>query len=119
MHGDQKLFLPKIRGIKSLVKVYSGYEVDSEVRAARFREKTGLPSVYFSVSVSRALADIKIMWAQVRNGINDAASRNEWFSSEDRHYIRGCMETENGIAQSRSIQDDTALTDDCDSLCIH
>lgn len=31
-------------GIKSLVKVYSGYEVDSEVRAVGFREKIGLPS---------------------------------------------------------------------------
>lgn len=81
-------------GIKSLVKVYSGYEVDSEVRAAGFREKIGLPSVYFSASVNRSLADIKIMWAQVRNGINDAVSRNERFSPEDRHYIRFVLKTE-------------------------
>lgn len=81
-------------GIKSLVKVYSGYEVDSEVRAAGFREKIGLPSVYFSASVNRALADIKIMWAQVRNGINDAVSRNERFSPEDRHYIRFVLKTD-------------------------
>ena len=81
-------------GIKSLVKVYSGYEVDSEVRSAGFREKIGLPSVYFSASVSRALADIKIMWAQVKNGINDAVSRNERFSSEDRHYIRFVLKTD-------------------------
>lgn len=84
----------KYGGIKSLVKVYSGYEVDAEVRAARFREKIGLPSVYFSASVSRALADIKIMWAQVRNGINDAVSRNERFSSKDRHYIRFMLKTD-------------------------
>lgn len=81
-------------GIKSLVKVYSGYEVDSEVRTAGFREKLGLPSVYFSASVNRALADIKIMWAQVRNGINDAVSRNERFSPEDRHYIRFVLKTD-------------------------
>lgn len=81
-------------GIKSLVKIYSGYEVDSEVRAAGFREKIGLPSVYFSASVSRALADIKAMWAQVRNGINDAVSRNERFSPEDRHYIRFVIKTD-------------------------
>lgn len=81
-------------GIKSLVKVYSGYEVDAEVRAAGFREKIGLPSVYFSASVSRALADIKIMWAQVRNGINDAVSRNERFLPEDRHYIRFVLKTD-------------------------
>lgn len=81
-------------GIKSLVKVYSGYAVDSEIRASGFREKIGLPSVYFSASVSRALADIKIMWAQVRNGINDAVSRNERFSSEDRHYIRFVLKTD-------------------------
>ena len=81
-------------GIKSLVKVYSGYEVDSEVRSAGFREKIGLPSVYFSASVSRALGDIKIMWAQVKNGINDAVSRNERFSSEDRHYIRFVLKTD-------------------------
>ena len=84
----------KYGGIKSLVKVYSGYEVDSEVRAAGFREKIGLPSVYFSASVGRALADIKIMWAQVRNGINDAVSRNERFSPEDRHYIRFVLKTD-------------------------
>ncbi len=81
-------------GIKSLVKVYSGYEVDSEVRADGFREKIGLPSVYFSASVSRALADIRIMWAQVRNGINDAVSKNERFSPEDRHYIRFVLKTD-------------------------
>lgn len=84
----------KYGGIKSLVKVYSGYEVDAEVRASGFRENIGLPSVYFSASVSRALADIKIMWAQVRNGINDAVSRNERFSSEDRHYIRFVLKTD-------------------------
>ena len=50
--------------------------------------------MYFSASVSRALADIKIMWAQVRNGINDAVSRNERFSSEDRHYIRFVLKTD-------------------------
>lgn len=81
-------------GIKSLVKVYSGYEVDAEVRATGFREKIGLPSVYFSTSVNRALADIKIMWAQVKNGINDAVSRNERFSPEDRHYIRFVLKTD-------------------------
>ena len=84
----------KYGGIKSLVKVYSGYEVDSEVRAAGFREKIDLPSVYFSASVNRALADIKIMWAQVRNGINDAVNRNERFSPEDRHYIRFVLKTD-------------------------
>ena len=81
-------------GIRSLVKVYSGYEVDSEVRAAGFREKIGLPSVYFSASVNRALGDIKIMWAQVRNGINEAVSKNERFSPEDRHYIRFVLKTD-------------------------
>lgn len=81
-------------GIKSLVKVYSGYEVDAEVRKSGFREKIGLPSVYFSASVSRALADIKIMWAQVRREINDAVSRNERFSPEDKHYIRFVLKTD-------------------------
>lgn len=81
-------------GIKSLVKVYSSYAVDAEVRAAGFRDRIGLPSVYFSASVSRALGDIKIMWAQVRNGINDAVSRNERFSPEDRHYIRFVLKTD-------------------------
>ena len=84
----------KYGGIRSLVKVYSGYEVDSEVRAAGFREKIGLPSVYFSASMNRALGDIKIMWAQVRNGINEAVSRNERFSPEDRHYIRFVLKTD-------------------------
>lgn len=85
-------------GIKSLGKLYSGYEVDAEVKESGFREKIGLPSVYFTASVNRALGDIKIMWAQVKSGINDAASKNERFSPEDRHYIRfvvkvsGCLE---------------------------
>lgn len=85
-------------GIKSLGKLYSGYAIEAEVKEAGFREKIGLPSVYFSASVNRALGDIKIMWAQVKNGINDAAGKNERFSPEDKHYIRfvvrvnGCLE---------------------------
>ena len=85
-------------GIKSLGKLYSGYAIDAEVKAAGFREQIGLPSVYFTASVNRALGDIKIMWAQIKNGINDAANKNERFSPEDRHYIRfavkvnGCLE---------------------------
>ena len=85
-------------GIKSLGKLYSGYAIETEVKAAGFREKIGLPSVYFTASVNRALGDIKIMWAQVKNGINEAANKNERLSPEDRHYIRfvlkvnGCFE---------------------------
>lgn len=75
-------------GIKSLGKLYPGYAVEAEVKEAGFREKIGLPSVYFSASVNRALGDIKVMWAQVKSGINDAANKNEQFSPEDRHYIR-------------------------------
>lgn len=85
-------------GIKSLGKLYSGYAIDAEVKTAGFREQIRLPSVYFTASVNRALGDIKIMWAQAKNGINDAANKNERFSPEDRHYIRfavkvnGCLE---------------------------
>lgn len=85
-------------GIKSLEKLYPGYTIETEVKAAGFREKIGLPSVYFSAAMDRALGDIRIMWAQVKSGINDAASKNERFSPEDRHYIRfvikvsGCFE---------------------------
>ncbi len=75
-------------GIKSLEKLYPGYVIEAEVREAGFREKIGLPSVYFSAAMDRALGDIRIMWAQVKSGINDAASKNERFSPEDRHYIR-------------------------------
>lgn len=84
--------------IKSLGKLYPGHAIETEVKAAGFRERIGLPSVYFTASVNRALGDIKIMWAQVKSGINDAASKNEHFSPEDRHYIRfvvkvsGCLE---------------------------
>jgi len=84
--------------IKSLEKLYPGYAIEAEVKASGFREKIGLPSVYFSAAVDRALGDIKIMWAQVKKGINDVASKNERFSPEDRHYIRfaikvnGCFE---------------------------
>lgn len=86
-------------GIKSLGKLYPGHAVETEVKEAGFREKIGLPSVYFTASVNRALGDIKIMWARVKSGINDAASKNERFSPEDRHYIRfvvkvsGCLES--------------------------
>lgn len=85
-------------GIKSLEKLYPGYTIETEVKAAGFREKIGLPSVYFSAAMDRALGDIRIMWVQVKSGINDAASKNERFSPEDRHYIRfvikvsGCFE---------------------------
>ena len=84
----------KYGGIKSLSKVYSGYGVDAEVRASGFREKLGLPSVYFTAAVDRALGDIKIMWAQVKNGIRDAANGNGRFSPEDRHYIRFVLKTD-------------------------
>lgn len=86
-------------GIKSLEKLYPGYTIETEVKAAGFREKIGLPSVYFSAAMDRALGDIRIMWSQVKSGINDAASKNERFSPEDRHYIRfvikvsGCFES--------------------------
>lgn len=86
-------------GIKSLGKLYPGHAVEAEVKEAGFRERIGLPSVYFTASVNRALGDIKIMWAQVKSGINDAVSKNERFSPEDRHYIRfvvkvsGCLES--------------------------
>lgn len=84
--------------IKSLEKVNSGYAVEAEVKAAGFREKIGLPSVYFSAAVDRALGDIRIMWVRVKKGINDAAGKNERFTPEDKHYIRfaikvnGCFE---------------------------
>lgn len=85
-------------GIKSLGKLYPGYAIETEVKETGFREKIGLPSVYFSAAVDRALGDIRIMWAQVKSGINDAAGKNEQFSPPDRHYIRfalkvsGCFE---------------------------
>ncbi len=88
----------KYGGIKSLEKLYPGYTIEAEVKAAGFREKIGLPSVYFSAAMDRALGDIRIMWAQVKSGINDAAGKNERFSPEDKHYIRfvlkvsGCFE---------------------------
>ncbi len=84
--------------IKSLEKLYPGYTIEAEVKEAGFREKIGLPSVYFSAAMDRALGDIRIMWAQVKSGINDAAGKNERFSPQDRHYIRfavkvsGCFE---------------------------
>ena len=88
----------KYGGIKSLGKLYPGYTIEAEVRASGFREKIELPSAYFFAAVDRALGDIRIMWTQVKNGINDAAGKNERFSPEDRHYIRfavkvsGCFE---------------------------
>jgi len=85
-------------GIKSLGMIYSGYAIEAEVKASGFRETIGLPSVYFYASMNRALGDIKIMWAQVKNGINDAASENERFSPEDRHYIRFVMKVNECLA---------------------
>jgi len=77
--------------IKSLTKLYPGYAIEAEVKEAGFRERIGLPSVYFTAAMNRALGDIRIMWAQVKNGINDASVKNERFSPEDRHYIRFVM----------------------------
>ncbi len=78
-------------GIKSLPKIYPGYTVQNEMTKSGLREKLGMPSVYFYLSIFSALGDIKGQWTRAKNKTEENIRKNPNLTPEDRHYLRFVM----------------------------
>lgn len=78
-------------GIGGLSKIYPGYTVQNEMTRSGLRERLGLPSVYFYLSIFDALGDIKSQWTRTKSRIEKNIQVNEGLTSEDRHYLRFVM----------------------------
>lgn len=78
-------------GIRSLPKIYPGYTVQNEMTRSGLREKLGLPSVYFYLSIFDALGDIKSQWSRAKKRIEKNIRDNPNLTPKDRHYLRFIM----------------------------
>ncbi len=78
-------------GIGGLSKIYPGYTVQNEMTRSSLRERLGLPSVYFYLSIFDALGDIKSQWTRTKKRIEKNIQTNEALTREDRHYLRFVM----------------------------
>ena len=78
-------------GIHSLPKIYPGYTVQNEMTKSGLRERLGLPSVYFYLSIFDALGDIKSQWARVKSRTEKNIRDNPNLTPQDRHYLRFVM----------------------------
>lgn len=78
-------------GIRSLPKIYPGYTVQNEMTKSGLRERLGLPSVYFYLSIFDALGDIKSQWTDVKSHVEKNIRGNSDFTPQDRHYLRFVM----------------------------
>ena len=77
--------------IRSLPKIYPGYTVQNEMTQSGLRERLGLPSVYFYLSIFDALGDIKSQWARTKSQVEKNIRNNENLTPGDRHYLRFVM----------------------------
>ena len=84
-------------GIGSLGKLYPGYTVQNEMTESGLRSKLGLPSVYFYLAVFDALGDIKSQWTRTKTKIAALLSRNEGFTTEEKHYLRFLLRVSNAF----------------------
>jgi len=78
-------------GIGGLTKIYPGYTVQNEMTKSGLRERLGLPSVYFYLSIFDALGDIKSQWTRTKARIEKNIQANGELTPEDRHYLRFVM----------------------------
>ena len=78
-------------GIRGLSEIYPGYTVQNEMTRSGLRERLGLPSVYFYLSVFDALGDIKTQWTQTKKRIEKNIRDNPNLLPKDRHYLRFVM----------------------------
>lgn len=78
-------------GIQSLSKIYPGYTVQNEMTKSGLRERLGLPSVYFYLSIFDALKDIRSQWARTKNSVEKNIRAHPNLTPEDRHYLRFVM----------------------------
>lgn len=75
-------------GIRSLKRLASVFDIQTEMRHCGLREQLGLPSVYYELAVRDAVSDIKGMWGIVKNKIRTCIAVNEALSADDRMYVR-------------------------------
>lgn len=78
-------------GIRSLPKIYPGYTVQNEMTKSGLRERLGLPSVYFYLSIFDALGDIKSQWVRTKGRVEKNIRNNPNLTAKDRHYLRFVM----------------------------
>ena len=78
-------------GIGGLPKIYPGYTVQNEMTKSGLRERLGLPSVFFYLSIFDALGDIKSQWTRIKSRIEKNIQVNAELTAEDRHYLRFVM----------------------------
>ena len=79
-------------GPGSLSKLYPGYTVQNEMTASGYREKLGLPSVYFYLAVFDALGDIKCRWKGTKQKLTVLINRNKNFTEEEKHYLQDYLD---------------------------
>jgi hypothetical protein len=94
-------------GIHSLSKITPGYVVQKELIAEGYREKSGLPSVYFQNALFDALEDIRSAWSKRKSRLQKAIYDNENFSDLDRHYLRYLLKVDNAfsaVLESRPVE---------------
>lgn len=84
-------------GISGLPKLYPGYTIQNEMTKSGLRDELGLPSVYFYLAVFDALGDIKGQWTRTKNKILELIGKNEWFSGEEKHYLRFLLKVNNAF----------------------
>lgn len=78
-------------GIRSLSKIYPGYTVQNEMTKSGLRERLGLPSVYFYLSIFDALGDIKSQWTHLKSRVEKNIQNNPKLTAKERHYLRFVM----------------------------
>lgn len=84
-------------GIGSLSKIYPGYTVQNEMTASGYREKLGMPAVYYYLAVFDALGDIKSQWTRTKSKIVKLINKNDGFTDEEKHYLRFILKVSNAF----------------------
>ncbi len=84
-------------GIGSLSKLYPGYTVQNEMTASGYREKLGMPAVYYYLAVFDALGDIKSQWTRTKSKIVKLINKNDGFTDEEKHYLRFILKVSNAF----------------------
>ena len=75
-------------GIKNVNRLTPYFAILTEVRHCGLKERLNLPSAYYDAAVMEAIANIKTMWAMLKNTLRDAVRANENLTEDDRYYIR-------------------------------
>ena len=75
-------------GIKNVNRLTPYFAILTEVRHCGLKERLNLPSAYYDAAVMEAIANIKTMWAMLKNTLRDAVWANENLTDDDRYYIR-------------------------------